>query len=87
MVKLSKSGKLSNDETEEKFMPALLSFGPIFMYIGLEGIATLHGTMYLVDHFIAVLGAGSLSWGLILLFIRQKRILQRLAELETMKIL
>jgi len=91
MVKLSQSGKPSSNATMGKFLPVLLSFGPMFMYLGLEGIATLHGTlqstMYLVDHFIALLGVGSLSWGLSQLLIGQKRILQRLAELEALKIL
>ena len=87
-MKLAKSGKSSSDETVEKFLPVALSFGPMFMYLGFEGIATLHGTatvhgtMYLFDHFLALLGVVSLSWGLPQLLIRQKRILQRLAELK-----
>lgn len=83
MLKPSKFSQPNNNETVEKLLPVVLSFGPVFMCFGLEGIATSRGAMALAFHILALLGVGSLSWGLSQLLIRQKRILQRLAELAT----
>ena len=69
----------------EAFQPALLTFGPLFMYIGLTGLSDIpraQNTLYLFDHLFALAGVVGLTIGLSLLFVKQVRIMQRLDALE-----
>ena len=94
MIKLLKPGKSNNPAIDQRLaavaqlIPAVLSFGPFFMVMGLQGMLTTQkhgGTPYLFDYLIALAGVLSLSLGLMFLFARQGRIVQRLDELERQK--
>ncbi len=91
MIKLLKPDNSNDPTTDQRLaavaqlVPAVLSFGPLLMVIGLQGILTTQkygGAPYLFDYLIALAGALSLSLGLVFLFARQGRIVQRLDELE-----
>jgi len=94
MMKLLESSKPNVQATDRllaavaQLAPALLSFGPFFMFLGIQGILMTQkrgGTPYLFDYLIALGGVLSLSLGLMFLFARQGRIMQRLGELERQK--
>ncbi len=94
MIKLLKPGQSNNQTTDHwlaavaQLMPAVLSFGPFLMFMGLQGILTTQkhgGTPYLFDYLIALAGVLSVSLGLVFLFVRQSRIVQRLDRLERQK--
>ena len=93
-MKISESTKPDVQSTDRllaavaPLVPALLSFGPFLMFLGIQGIIVTQkrgGTPYLFDYLITLGGVLSLSAGLLFLFVRQGRIMQRLDELERQK--
>ena len=87
-AKLSNAGKPK--WTIEVFMPVLLSFGPLFLSMGLQnGIQTLSQRAMIRPNWLnygeATIGVLMLSAGLMLLMIKQFRLEQRLNELERLK--
>ena len=94
MMKLREASKPNVQATDRllaavaQLVPAPLSFGPFLMFLGIQGILVTQkrgGTPYLFDYLIALGGVLSLSAGLLFLFVRQGRIMQRLDELERQK--
>ena len=81
ITKLPNSAKTKSKIDD--FLPALLSFGPFLMVIGLHGPVNSHAWSGFA---VAVIGCVMLSIGLTLLFAKQVRMEHRLDELERLKI-
>ena len=77
--------KLTNTEKPkpplEAFLPPLLTFGPIFIVLGLEGTIGSQ-TLHWFGLPLAFIGSGMLSVGLGALYTKQARIEARLSEIE-----
>jgi hypothetical protein len=62
------------------FIPALITFGPLFMVMSNEG--DIHRDSYLHDHAEALYGASALCIGLVIIFIKQSWLESRIKTLE-----
>jgi uncharacterized membrane protein YcjF (UPF0283 family) len=83
-TKLSNTGKPKYNA--EAFMPPLLTFGPVFMWMGLNaGLITAFNRPDWFAFGLATAGTMMLSAGLGLLLRKQARLEQRLNELERLK--
>ena len=80
--------KISDAEKPNSFREALLvpllTFGPVFIVIGLQG-AIGSQTLHWFGLPFAIIGSGMLSVGLAALYTKQVRIEARLNELERLK--